>query len=292
MSERGVSILEVLVASALVVAISGAVAAIVAPLRDVVARADARAELDASPRAALQQVAADLREAGADAAIGPSGTRLSRVLPRVVSLKSLEEEVHVRPGTAVRVSYTPRLAAQGVLSDPAFAGDTIIRLDTSSRCATGPPACGFRGGESAVIYTHVSSVQVFVAGAAVDAATLASPLPAAAPAGAVMSELVSVTYGTRLSADGSFRLVRRTTAGAEQPLVDNVVEFVAMPDQDNPLLTEHVSLRLRLQVPSAELRGPAGYLFRRGGTSAHARRWIPDVELRMEVALRNPTGAS
>jgi hypothetical protein len=34
-------------------------------------------------------------------------------------------------------------------------------------------------------------------------------------------------------------------------------------------------------------RGPAGPLFRRAGTATRPRAWIPDVEQRMVVAVRN-----
>lgn len=48
-----------------------------------------------------------------------------------------------------------------------------------------------------------------------------------------------------------------------------------------------VGVMLRVQVASAELRGPAGALFRNGGTSKSARQLVPDQEIRFEVAPRN-----
>jgi hypothetical protein len=49
-----------------------------------------------------------------------------------------------------------------------------------------------------------------------------------------------------------------------------------------------VDLRMRVEVLSATLRGPAGVLFRRGGSAAHAPiRWVPDRLVTMSVALRN-----
>ncbi len=49
-----------------------------------------------------------------------------------------------------------------------------------------------------------------------------------------------------------------------------------------------VDLSLRVEVLSSTLRGPAGRLFDRGGSAAHAPiRWVPDRVVKMSVALRN-----
>ena len=48
-----------------------------------------------------------------------------------------------------------------------------------------------------------------------------------------------------------------------------------------------IGVTLRVQTAVAALRGPAGILFRRGGTSAGGFRWVPDQELRFDVSPRN-----
>lgn len=48
-----------------------------------------------------------------------------------------------------------------------------------------------------------------------------------------------------------------------------------------------VGVVLRVQVASAELRGPAGVLFRRAGTNLTSRTMVPDQELRFEISPRN-----
>jgi type II secretory pathway pseudopilin PulG len=48
-----------------------------------------------------------------------------------------------------------------------------------------------------------------------------------------------------------------------------------------------VGVTLRVQVASADLRGPAGALFRHGGTSTSGRSLVPDQEIRFEVTPRN-----
>jgi hypothetical protein len=53
------------------------------------------------------------------------------------------------------------------------------------------------------------------------------------------------------------------------------------------LRIRRVRVNLRVQAASAALRGPAGVLFVRGGTSNSPERYIPDQEIRFDVTPRN-----
>ena len=48
-----------------------------------------------------------------------------------------------------------------------------------------------------------------------------------------------------------------------------------------------IGIRLRVQVASAELRGPAGVLFRNAGTAKSNKHLVPDQEVRIDVVPRN-----
>lgn len=48
-----------------------------------------------------------------------------------------------------------------------------------------------------------------------------------------------------------------------------------------------VRVKVRVQAALDSLRGPAGALFTRGGTSSAAERWIPDQEISFDVTPRN-----
>lgn len=48
-----------------------------------------------------------------------------------------------------------------------------------------------------------------------------------------------------------------------------------------------VGVVLRVQVPSSELRGPAGALFQNAGTGFSSRMMVPDQEIRFEITPRN-----
>ncbi|HEY2907288.1 MAG TPA: hypothetical protein VGJ29_15405 [Vicinamibacterales bacterium] len=53
------------------------------------------------------------------------------------------------------------------------------------------------------------------------------------------------------------------------------------------LRVRRVGVTLRVQAGVAALRGPAGLLFTYGGTARSAATWVPDQELRFDVAPRN-----
>jgi Tfp pilus assembly protein PilW len=66
------------------------------------------------------------------------------------------------------------------------------------------------------------------------------------------------------------------------------------PDETNPnrwdadlLRIRKVGVTIRVEAASAASRGPAGVLFTNGGSSRTANRWVPDQEIRFQVAPRN-----
>jgi hypothetical protein len=48
-----------------------------------------------------------------------------------------------------------------------------------------------------------------------------------------------------------------------------------------------IAVTLRVEAALASLRGPAGPLFSRGGSSRRGARWLPDVQVRFRVSPRN-----
>jgi type II secretory pathway pseudopilin PulG len=63
----------------------------------------------------------------------------------------------------------------------------------------------------------------------------------------------------------------------------------AMPNKYDAdmLRVRKMRITLRVQVANAVLRGPASALFRHGGSSTSGERFVPDQEVRFEVAPRN-----
>ena len=112
----------------------------------------------------------------------------------------------------------------------------------------------------------------------------------------------------------TFQLMQYDGADTDLPAVDHVVtlefEYFGEDDtllspavlQDGPWETgdpdaavfdadlrriRRVRIALRVQAALASMRGPSGTLFTHGGTSTSAARYLPDREIRFDVALRN-----
>jgi hypothetical protein len=59
-------------------------------------------------------------------------------------------------------------------------------------------------------------------------------------------------------------------------------------DFDADLLRiRRLDIRLRVEIASAQLRGPAGRLFARSGQGSRSAAWVPDAELHLSLAPRN-----
>jgi type II secretory pathway pseudopilin PulG len=288
MNARGFVLIEWLIASALVIVIAGAVFAAVAPLRDAVERSSYAIERVAGARGALETIAADLREAGAGPVIGVRAAALASQLPSVVLLDALDGGEVAAGATAVRISRVPLFGAQARLAANAGPGDTLLRLDMTSRCSNGPPACGFRRGDTAVLLAPGVAEVAVVDTPLLDTVTLAGPLANAFQQGAVFAQLTVATYGLRDVNGVPSRLVRLTDGGAEQPLLDDVVAFELAADAAAPAQRRTVTIRLRVQAASAMWRGADPALFLRPGTASSSRRWLADLELRAVAGLRNP----
>jgi Prokaryotic N-terminal methylation motif len=288
MSDRGFTLIELVVACALLLAVMALVASLAIPLREGFERSLGAADLTAGSRMVLDRLAADIREAGSRAAVG--GGRLADAIAPVVPLATLDSTAWSDPAQAIRITRVPLAAAQGRLLLDAASGEVTVTLDTSARCTAVGLGCGLRAGGSALLYddTHAQVV-------AIDAVSsggfvrFAAPLTSAFPAGSALASVTLVTYGLRPAPDAAFRLVR-SSSGTEQPLLDDVVGFVVRVRGTDPSHARLVDLSLRIEARSPAMRGPAGRFFRRAGTAVRAASWVPDVELTMTIALRNGAG--
>jgi hypothetical protein len=288
--ESAFTTIELLVASSLLLVVTGAIAAMALPMRDAVERSLGRADLTGSSRFAVERLLADLREAGSPPTVTPAGARLEAMMPPVVTLQDLQTHLAQSPGRAVQIASVPALAPQGELAAPVTAGTVSLPLNLTSRCTAVGLACGFRPGMTAVLF-DASRFAILSVQSVDDVGTVrvAAPVNDGFAAGSVLAALSISVYGLRLNADGSSRLVR-VRQGSEQPILDHVVDFAIEQTGPDPFRVRRVQLRLRLEAASAALRGPAGYLFTRGGAATRARQWVPDIEVRTSVALRQ--GAS
>ena len=132
-----------------------------------------------------------------------------------------------------------------------------------------------------------------------------------------LGESVGASHTYHLRSDsvtGTFQLMHYDGASTDLPVVDHVValrfEYFGdasvpldpailqdgpwVPDENAPAAFDADLLQIRrvrgvvrVQAALASMRGPAGALFSHGGTSTAAERFLPDLELQFDVALRN-----
>ena len=210
--DGGFTLIEMLVAAALVVIVTSAVAALFSPMRRAFDRGVSGGEVAARARTAISAVVDEARSAGSGVVLGPTDAALGDVIP-VVAV--------VPPST---VSITRASGPQGVLRDRVDAGATSLGLDTSQPCSEQDDTCGIRRRDVVAIFDATKGQTAMVDGVIAASATLqlAAPLLFSFDRGAVVAAIEQNTFALR-----GDRLVRISAGGAEQPVADRVAAFSA-----------------------------------------------------------------
>jgi prepilin-type N-terminal cleavage/methylation domain-containing protein len=209
--QRGLSLIELLVALAICAVVSASVAAVVSPARAVFERTPAALELQQRARTAIDAIMQTVRPAG------PLGPLVPAVIPFELD----------GAGTALS-----RLKVIGPRPNPAQArlaqhqagsyGDLVL---APSPCPDVEVVCGFKPGATALITDGSGRFDVFAIASAdrsTSRLTPARPLSPPYAAGSIVVEVEVVTFQLAAQPDGSQTLVRVTAAGAVQPVVDRV----------------------------------------------------------------------
>lgn len=303
--ESGFSLVELLVASAILLTVCAGVV-------DMLSRALAAApvleettDLHQRARVASEAVAADARQAAAGSASGALGRVIAAVEPRA----GLDP-----PGSAadnvLTLRYGVARGARGRLAaalDPGAGSLTLV----AAGCPAGTIACGFTAGAQAMLldgtglaaFVHVDAT----APGSLAISDLSGARSATFPAGTEILEATEVTYRF----DPAARQLRRTEGGGTFVVADNVVDarfsyfdegLLPMPlaiFRDGPFLgagtlafdadlrrISTVRAWLRLETGIDRMRGPDARLFARPGTALGAFT-LPDIISSVDVSLRN-----
>jgi hypothetical protein len=223
----GFTIIELVISAGIIIGIVGTAVVVVGHARDALDRDGMGVEVTQRLRVGMDALVRDVRAAGAGARVGASGVLLPDALPVIELLRAATVGVpDDRRFSALRVTMAAGDAAQGVLGRRAIPG-VPLQLAPTTNCV-GLPACGFRLGASIVVYDGSSAFDV----ARVESIDPATSTIVVTPAlsrdyavGTLISEVDISTFELDAEPDGTQRLVRRTAAGALQPIVDQVVTF-------------------------------------------------------------------
>jgi type II secretory pathway pseudopilin PulG len=216
----GFTVIELLIAMMLTLLVAGALANVAQPARAAFDRVPAELDLQQRGRTAIDALSQALRSTGKNVAATDQLGSLSDLLPTV----SVSDPDESGAFTALTVIAPVADAAQGVLSADQPGPGAAITL-APRHCPSVRDVCGFVTGSTAVIAGGDGDYDVFTIAATNVGARLVTPARALSrsyPAGSVMIEADEFTFSLAAQADGSNSMIRRTAAGAIQPMVDFV----------------------------------------------------------------------
>lgn len=226
MRARGFTVIELLISTAIVLAMMGVALVVVSQARDALDRDGMGVETAQRLRAGLDVLRHDLQAAGAGPDVDPRGQELAASLPAIEPLQAAAGDE--KRFLSLRVISAPAPAAQGRLAE-AFTGGALLVLAPPPDCPAAT-ACGFREGMAVALYDGSGTfdlVDVRGVDPASPALTIEPALSRGYAAGTRVTEVDVSTFALEVDADGAGRLTRRTAAGAAQPIVDAVVAFSA-----------------------------------------------------------------
>jgi hypothetical protein len=303
--ERGYTFIELIVASAIVIALG---AALLGLLHDGLAATPALEEmtdLHQRARVSIDRLDAEIRAAAAGSPSGPLSQSFAAIEPRAPT-----DAAGTASSSRLTVRYVPHGGAHSRLVQPLAPSAPIAFVDTAAGCPVGTTACGFNAATTALISdtagsADLVSVDAIGPGALTISDVIASR--AAYPAGSEVVEARQVSF----IFDPAARQLRRLEGGGSFVLVDNVTavnfeyfagDMTLLPPavfQDGPfvgagsivfdvdlLRVRTVRATLRLDTGVDRLRGTDPRFFARPGT-ATGPRVIPDAVARLDVTLRN-----
>ncbi|HTL43630.1 MAG TPA: hypothetical protein VL262_04765 [Vicinamibacterales bacterium] len=297
-SERGYSIVELLVSTAIMLTVIGSVCEIMSPAHATAFVQAEMQDMQQRARAVADRLTHDLWLAGAGPTSGSRRGPLIRyfapVLPRVCCGAGADAPGSVS-SNRLTIAFVPRDSPEAVLSS-AVAPDAL-RLDVAAgaSCPTSVPACGFADGDVLLVFDDSGQYDVFKL-------DLGSGLPMLGPltpafdrryaAGATVCRVVVRSYYRDIPSN---QLFTADGDGAPQPVVDRIValrfEYVdAAGTPLDVLLADGPWRGSGSMAYDADLlrvrRMRVSYTIRSGLQGTGALR-IPDLTSTFDVQLRN-----
>ena len=208
------SLLEVLISTALTLALSGTILSLVAAGQTLARTQPESGDLQQRARIARQVLGAELRDAGAGMDRPPLAGPLTGWFPAIVPSAD----------GGITVWRTNGGAAQATLAVAAAAQTTQWTLADSIGCPAGEGACGFSAGATVIAFgTGGCRAALRVASAAGSALQLDAPAGCDLDAGSAVAEGVVRTY--RVDPVAAQLLRRDEATGSTVPVLDGVASL-------------------------------------------------------------------
>jgi len=257
--EEGFSLLEAVIATALMLLITASLFTMMHPAQGAFAAEPEVADMQQRLRVGADTISKDLIMAGAGAYHGLQAGSLVYYFPSILPFRQGATKDDP-PGTfatdRITIIYVPSTTAQTTLSADLSGATATFTPAVESDCpmdpATGQPAtlCGFAKGQTVLVYDDSGSYNLFTITAVADStATLTVKKPGDAgttfAAGSKIVEASSHTYYLKTDVpNGTYQLMHYDgTSNSDVPVVDNVVGlgFEYYGDAQPPMVRKSLS---------------------------------------------------
>jgi hypothetical protein len=231
-SRTGFTVVELLVATAIVLAITGGLVALVGPGPSESKARAAAIEIQQRLRAATEALGADLLVAGTGPVNGvwgqPFGAVTASLLPFRVGTRG------DAPGTTrsdvLTILASPGVVAAAQLADDWTPGGGPANVRTVPACPAGDVSCGFRAEAVVLLLDGRGQADLYrvdsVAGSLLTLVPRGATSGRAFPAGSVVVPVAVATYALKPGGPGEAgQLVSGDGDAADMPLADHVTEF-------------------------------------------------------------------
>ena len=238
-SESGYSLVELLISTAIMLVVTGAIFGLVNPSQGTAKVQPEVADLQQRLRVSSDTLFRELMMSGAGTYMGSATGSLinffAPIIPRKMGMTTPDSVTSARSDT-ITLSYVPNTFSQTTIVSPMPNVSAELKVDSLNNCPTGVNLCGFTIGMDAIIFDGSGNFDVFTITQVQDAAAHLqhrnNDLSTAYGVGAQVTQIESNTYywcrpGTeRPCPDATASQLRRYNGSTEDvALVDNVVEL-------------------------------------------------------------------
>ena len=230
--QAGFTILEVLISTAIMLTVTGAIFALVAPAQGSNQAQPEVADMQQRMRVGTETLFKELMMAGAGpyqgATTGSLMNFFAPILPRRTGRNSPDPTTgagSVRTD-AITIAYIPNSYSQTTISDPMPNVSAELKVYDQANCPRGRELCGFEAGMAVVIFDSLGNFDTFTITHVQDSAGhlqhRQQPLNYSYTPGAQITQIVSTTFYLNRT---TRQLMRYNGASEDIALVDNVVDL-------------------------------------------------------------------
>ena len=228
-SEAGYSLIELLVSSAIMLAVTGAIFGLLNPAQGTSQAQPEQADLQQRMRIGSDTLFKELLMSGAGPYFGARTGSLvnyfAPIVPRRMGMNSPDARDVVRDDT-ITLSYIPNSYSQTTIENAMPPNSAEIKVTYPPNCPTAKTLCGFEEGMTVIIFDQSGHFDTFTITQVQDSAGhlqhRGQQLNHTYEAGSTITQVVSNTYYR----DAATNQLMRYNGGLEElPIVDNVVDL-------------------------------------------------------------------